>query len=236
MGIGAIYRRRVKFVLGLLPALVLTVSSLPEYYTFDARTDAETEARHRVLPLVWLVAFPQDLNKEVAPSLTRAYLTQMALRSLQNRAVVILADAGNLGALPDLVNQQVRTNEEDDLLKDPRRILFPKLIFTNPEASRSLGRVSLHQLVRERDVEINAELVAIGNDSKALAPPTESEKAAAAAPPPDASTPPPAASDADASASSTENTVLYVAGGVCLVLIVGVWMRASARRDTTFRP
>jgi hypothetical protein len=225
----------VKFLLGLLPALVFSVSSFPEYYSLDARTDAETEARHRVLPLVWLVAFPQDLKKEVAPSITRAYLTQMALRSLHNRAVVILADAGNLGALPDLVAKQVRTNEEDDLLKNPR-LFFPKLIFTNPEASRPLGRVSFRQLVRERDVEINAELVAIGNDSKALAPPSASEQAAASSPPPDASVPSPATTTPDASTSSTGDTLLYAVGGVCLVLIVGVWMRASARQDTTFRP
>jgi hypothetical protein len=222
--------------------LLLSISTLagwayPDYYQLEDRDKAQAEARQRMLPLVWLVAFPNDLTKPTGSYLTRAYITQMALTSLEGRAVIITADANQLGSLPALIQKEVRTNERDDVLKNPR-VYYPKLIFTNPEATKSLGRVSCRQLVRERDVEINVELLTIGNDPIALAKPT-AEEIAASASTPDAPTT--AATlettpTAAAPASSWSDILLESSIGVCIVVIFVIWMRVSARSDPSFRP
>jgi hypothetical protein len=213
-------------IISLLPAQAAP-DVYPDYYTLADHDKAQAEARQRTLPLVWLIAHPTDLDTPASTTQLRPFLTQMALKTLAGHAVIILVNVDLLSHLPDLIARQVRTNEQDDLLRHAL-LLVPKLIFTNPEATKPLGRVSALQLWREHDVEINVLLLEISHDPTALVPPTPEEIAAAANQPasPTAHPAPP-----DIGTWTTEDIILYSALGICVVVILFVIMRARTRTD-----
>lgn len=142
----------------------------PAYYDIADHDWAQKEARQRMLPLAWVGGFPEDLNIGIPRVGSPADLEQMALFTLRDNAVIIFFDGRYMGPVPPIVHAQFHIHDDDSL---PPNIswLVPKVVFTNPEVTRVLGRVSFTQMKRNRDAALNSALQLIRNNPTALALP-----------------------------------------------------------------
>jgi hypothetical protein len=145
--------------------------AFPSYYDIANHDQAQAEARQRKLPLAWLGGFPEDLNVNGPRPGSQADLEQMALATLQDNAVVIFFDGKNMAPVPDLVHAQFHI-QDDGPLPNGANWVTPKVVFTNPEVTQILGRVSAKEMGIGRDVPLNSALQIIRNNPMALAPPS----------------------------------------------------------------
>jgi hypothetical protein len=178
---------------------VVRAQSYPQYYDIADRDKAQAEAQTRHLPLAWLGGFHKDLADTNAENGSEAELTQMALSNLQGQVVVIFFEGSNMAPVPDIVHAQDHI-ADDGPLGGGASWLAPKIVFTNPQVTRILGRVSETQMKADRESAITAMMQTIGHNPAALqtdAAPVQPAPAAApinvvapdATPPPDTATP-----------------------------------------------
>jgi hypothetical protein len=139
----------------------------PPYHDISDAKAAEAEAQTRHLPLAWVGGFNDDLKVEMPDTGSEAELTQMALSTLEDEAVVIFFDGHNMGVVPDLVHAQDHI-ADDGPLPGGASWNVPKIVFTDPAVTRALGRVSATQLVKDRDTAIKTALAAIRANPNAL--------------------------------------------------------------------
>lgn len=190
--------------------------AFPAYYDISEHDKAQAEARQRNLPLAWLGSFPECLTEGAPNPGSIADLTQMALATLQDHAVVIFFDGRNMAPVPAIIHAQYHI-QDDGPLPGGAAWTSPKVVFSNPEVTKILGRVSYTQMSASRDIPLNSALQVIRNDSTALTPPP--------------STPQPDVAAANASASgktdplNTVDSALSVMGWLSdnsLYLIIGL--------------
>ena len=133
------------------------------YYSFAERTDAQALARQRHWPLAWLASI--SLFATENPSINPAAdATQMAIRVLKSRVVIIFIDGnGELDALPDPVRDQLFI-PDDNPMPAGHHYWSPKVVFSNPDATRTLGRVCYTQMKAEGEAAIDAALSAFPKD------------------------------------------------------------------------
>jgi hypothetical protein len=110
----------------------------------------------------------------------------MALATLQGNAVIIFFDGSNMTPVPWLVHAQFHI-QDDGPLPGGAAWEVPKIVFTNPEVTKILGRVSATQMGAQREAAIYPVLQAIRDDPTAMLVPPPPP------PPPPPSTNPPSA-------------------------------------------
>jgi hypothetical protein len=141
--------------------------AFPEYYGIPDLAKAQAEARQRNLPLAWLGSFREDLAVGAPEPGSVADLTQMALATLQGNAVVVFFDGRNMDPVPALIHAQFHLHD-DAPLSGAADWISPKVVFSNADVSKILGRVSYTQMKAERDVPLNSAIQVIRNDPTAL--------------------------------------------------------------------
>jgi len=142
----------------------------PAYYDITEHDQAQAEARQRSLPLAWLGGFPEDLNIGSPRPDSQADLEQMALATLRDNAVIIFFDGRNMAPVPPIVHAQFHI-QDDGPLPNGASWVTPKVVFTNPEVTQILGRVSATDMHAERDAALISALQIIRNNPTALALP-----------------------------------------------------------------
>jgi hypothetical protein len=180
--------------------------AFPPYHDIADTPAAQAEARQRNLPLAYLGGFSEDLTVSAPDPGTAGDLAQMALATLQGRAVVIFFDGHNMGPVPAIIHAQYHIHD-DGPLDGTAAWLRPKVVFSNADITRILGRVSWTQMSAGRDTPLNSALQKIETDPTALVP----------APPPPPLLPDSTATDNSnldngAPESSLANTVASVTG------------------------
>ena len=157
----------VVFLAGVAPSFA---GAFPEYYYISDQAKAQAEARQRNLPLAWLGSFPECLTVVAPEPGSINDLTQMALATLQGNAVVIFFDGRNMAPVPILIHAQYHI-QDDGPLPNGAAWTSPKVVFSNPEVTKVLGRVSYTQMKADREIPLNSALQVIRNDPTALEPP-----------------------------------------------------------------
>jgi len=163
------------------------------YYSFASRAEAQAVARQMHWPLAWLAS---QLDYSTAdPQLNPwADLTQMALSDLKSHAIIIFIDNnGELGDLPAPVRDQLFILD-DGPIPGGHHFEAPKIVLSNPDATKIFGRASFTQMKADGVGPIDKVLQSIANDpvDQAL---LNGQTASASAPPssPPATIPVPAA-------------------------------------------
>ncbi len=137
----------------LLLALVFTASLARAYPPFHEITDipaAQAEAKERGLPLAFLGVVPGVLDKPSPEYNSEDELAKMALIALQGRAVVITLDGRTMAGVPAIVHAQFHIMD-DGPLQGGGAWIIPKVVFADPEITKTLGRVSHTQMAAGRE-------------------------------------------------------------------------------------
>jgi hypothetical protein len=172
----------VFFITGLTATLA---AAFPEYYSPNTLSQAQAEARQRNLPLAWVGSNPAFLTVGAPDSGSAADLTQMAMDTLRGNAVIVFFDGRSMTLVPDIVHAQYHLHDDGKAAGNADWV-SPKVVFSNPDVTKILGRVSYTQMKDERDIPLNSMLQIIRNDPSALTsapiPAAASGPAPAAAP------------------------------------------------------
>jgi len=133
------------------------------FYSFAERADAQALARQRHWPLAWLCSMPIYMTED--PSLDpEAEATQMAFNHLKSQVVIIFVNgSADFGASPVPVHDQFIIMD-DGPVPGGHHFLAPKVVFSNPDATRTLGRVCYTQMKAAGEVAIDAVLSAFPKD------------------------------------------------------------------------
>ncbi len=145
------------FIFLLASSVAPLAQAFPQYYDIKEHDQAQAEARQRNLPLAWLGGFPEDLNMAYVRPGGQADLEQMAMATLQNNCVIIFFDGRNMAPVPPIVHAQFHI-QDDGPLPDGANWVTPKVVFTNPEVTQILGRVSAKEMGQDRDAALNSAL------------------------------------------------------------------------------
>jgi len=150
----------------LINGLGSVAEAYQQYYDIAQLEQAQTEAGQRHLPMAWLGSLPANSNTGDS----KALATQTALTILQNQAVVILLDSEKMATVPKVVRTEFEKVDDGPQLKGPSWV-SPKVVFTDPEVTKAIGRVSYTQMSGEgTDIAINSALQIIRNTKDALEP------------------------------------------------------------------
>jgi hypothetical protein len=142
--------------------------AFPEYYSPNTLSQAQAEARQRNLPLAWVGSNPAFLTVGAPDPGSAADLTQMAMDTLRGNAVIVFFDGRSMTLVPDLVHAQYHIHD-DGKEAGTADWVSPKVVFSNPDVTKILGRVSYTQMKTDRDIPLNSMLQIIRNDPNALA-------------------------------------------------------------------
>ena len=163
-------------LLALLFITPVAAQSYPPYHDISDRQAAQAEAQTRHLPLAWLGGFQVDLKMDMPETGSQAELTQLALSSLEDHAVVVFFEGSNMGPVPAIVHAQDHI-ADDGTLPGGAAWNAPKIVFTDSAVTHTLGRVSATQMAADRDMPISKALAAIRSNPFALdALPTPGER------------------------------------------------------------
>ena len=150
------------------------------YYSFAELTDAQTAARQLNWPLAWICAWPPDLSNTSSVPNSEADLTQRSMNFLKTHAVVIfLSGADDLNKTSTIVRDQQFYQMDDGPIPGGHHFNVPKIVFTDAEISKPLGRVSHSELMASGEAAIEAVVSAIENGTT---PPVPVPPAPTAAP------------------------------------------------------
>jgi hypothetical protein len=214
----------VRMQLFIILTLIFTgpfAQGFPAYYDISEHEKAQAEARQRNLPLAWLGGYPEVLSMSTTRSGSLGDVQQMAMATLQNNAVIIFFDGANMAPVPAIVHAQIHIHDDGNLLggADWNR---PKVVFTNPEVTQVLGRVSETDMYAEREAALNSALQIIRNNPMALALPG----APSASPAANTVTPGPDKSEAVSGLSMAGNGIDFLNQYGFYVALVGVGLVA----------
>lgn len=115
------------------------------YYTMANQADAQAVAQQMQWPLAWVSSRKEDLLANATQD-DETLLTQLALNYLKDKAIIIFLDNNNeIGQTPAIVHHQF-SQYDDGAAAKGANYLAPKVVFSTPDASRTLGRVSFTQM------------------------------------------------------------------------------------------
>ena len=124
-------------------------------FTTREQDRAEDRAKEENLPIAWVCSTSEIIaDKDPRKTWTGSShdLTKMAMSTLHegdDSCVVVFINGGEeLRQCPHLVFSEVTTQDPDS---GQFRYYYPKIVFTNPDASVFLGKVTCGQLEKERD-------------------------------------------------------------------------------------
>jgi hypothetical protein len=142
------------------------------YYTLDQVADAQAAARALHWPLAWMCSFLPELSVANPRMNTGTELTQMSLNYLKTRAVVIFVNGND--ELQKLTWPVVRERQffkfDDGAVPGGHHFMELKIVFTDAEIRKPLGRVSYTEMFSSREAAIDAVLNAIANNTPAPEP------------------------------------------------------------------
>lgn len=141
--------------------------AFPPYYDVTQIDEAKVAARQRTLPLAWMGISPHELDGSTNGSF--GHISQALLPILSDRTVVILFEGPQSNRVPPDIYAQFALMD-DGVLPNGHHWNSPKVVFTNPEGTKILGRISNTQMQRDGiDVAVSSALQIIRNDDAALA-------------------------------------------------------------------
>lgn len=216
--------KRILAALLFLPLLGVAAHAYPQYYDISDTPKAQAEARQRHLPIAYLGSWPQALTDSPDPG-SVADLTQMALATLRDKAVIIFFDGANMAPVPALVHAQYHIHDDGDL-PDGAAWQSPKIVFTDPDITKILGRVSATQMHSGRDIPLTAALQTIHNDPTALAQPGASAPAAATSP-----SGPDTVGNVISIVAWINDNILYLVMGALLLVALAFFALAGRKRE-----
>ena len=115
------------------------------YYTMANQADAQAVAQQMQWPLAWVSSRKEDLLANATQD-DETLLTQLALNYLKDKAIIIFLDNNNeIGQTPAIVHHQF-SQYDDGAAAKGANYLAPKVVFSTPDAGRTLGRVSFTQM------------------------------------------------------------------------------------------
>jgi hypothetical protein len=157
-------------------AAMTLARAYPPYHDISDTAAAQAEARERGLPIAYVGTYPSCLTDAPGANVN-SDLTQMALTTLQGRAVVITFDGNNMAVVPLMIHMQYH-QPDDGPLDGGAAWIVPKIVFTDPGITKPLGRVWYKQMAADREAPIESALDAIKSNPKALTPRPKPEFAA----------------------------------------------------------
>ena len=133
-----------------------------DYYTMDKADKASVVAEAEGLPLAWVFGYQEDLAPDPgqSPQSTNG-LTQMALSTLQGKAVVVFATDLNSKFLPAKVHEQL-FHLDDGPIPGGHHFISPKIVFLSGDGTKVLGRVWFTKMKAEGAGAIGAALGSLG--------------------------------------------------------------------------
>ena len=145
------------------------LSHADPYYMMANQAQAQAEAREKHLPLAWLSTDISDLSDGSPRPGGRADLAQMAIATLQGRAVIIIVNGNaDMPQTPAIVHHQFSALDDTGL---PPGVNYfqPKIVFSDPNATKTLGRVWATEMHTDRTIPIESAFQVIKNDPDAQA-------------------------------------------------------------------
>jgi hypothetical protein len=150
------------------------------YYRLASLEDAKAAARELHWPLAWMCGDLQALNETNPAPNSEGDLTQMALNELKSQTVVIFLDGnGDLAQAAPVLLQQF-FQYDDGPVPGGHHFFGPKIVFSDDEVTKALGRVSSTQMKATREVAIASVVAAIENGTPVPTPSTNAPAGTAA--------------------------------------------------------
>jgi hypothetical protein len=138
------------------------------FYRLPELADAKAAARQLHWPLAWVCGDLSSLSVSQPSPGTSDDLMQMSVDYLKSRAVVIFLDGNTeLVQAPPAALQQFY-HLDDGTIPGGHHFYSPKIVFTDPEGRKQLGRVWYTEMKTGRETEIEVVLDAIAADPAAL--------------------------------------------------------------------
>ena len=115
------------------------------YYTMANQADAQAVAQQMQWPLAWVSSRKEDLLANAVQD-DETSLTHLALDYLKDKSIIIFFDGNQeMGQAPAIVHHQF-SQYDDGAAAGGANYVPPKVVFSTPDASRTLGRVSFTQM------------------------------------------------------------------------------------------
>jgi len=143
-------------------------------YSFSDRFVACAMAQQLHRPLAWLAVDPKSLTLSSPPIDSEADLAQMAVAHIKFESIIILIDdPSELDILTPAIHDQFLVSDDGPL---PAHQLYatPKIVFSTPDASTFIGRVSFSRMKSDRESAIDTVLT--HTVPATLTPPTLAEQ------------------------------------------------------------
>jgi hypothetical protein len=143
------------------------------YYSLTALAEAQGVARQLRKPIAWMCANLDALQTANPPTDSEGDLAQMALNHLKSRAVVVFLNSNaDLGLVTPFIREQQFYQLDDGPIPGGHHFYGPKIVFTDADITKALGRVSFTQMKAARELAIDEVLDAIPKEAAAAAAPS----------------------------------------------------------------
>jgi hypothetical protein len=179
------------------------------FYKFADRAEAQNLARQMHWPVAWMDTRLPELSTANPVPDSEDDMSQRAINHLKSHTIIIVADGNNdLGSLPPIVLAQFFVLD-DGPMPGGHHFYGPKIVFSDPDVTKTFGRISHTQIKTNGDAAFVEGLAAIPTDwagSPSVTPPPFTPPAKTASAPPAPTSPATASSSASTPAVSPPPT------------------------------
>jgi hypothetical protein len=131
------------------------------YYRLTALEEAKATARQLHWPLAWICGHLEALTPTEPEPDSEDDISQMAMRVLGTQAVVIFLDGNeDLQQVPPVLLDQY-FHFDDGPVPGGHHFFAPKIVFSDPDAARPLGRVTFTEMKASREKVLQDAIAAI---------------------------------------------------------------------------
>jgi hypothetical protein len=132
------------------------------YYALTSLADAQAAARQLHWPIAWICSDLPTLTTTDATPNSEDDLTQRAVNHLKTQAVIVFLDGNtDLGKVPAVLLKDGFFQMDDGPVPDGHHFYPPKIVFSDPDGTKCLGRVSSTQLKATGEAAIDNVLTTI---------------------------------------------------------------------------
>jgi hypothetical protein len=141
------------------------------FYPLSALADAQAAARDLRWPLAWICGSSADQGVASPAPGSDADLQQMAIDYLKSRAVVVFLNGDeDLNKVSPVVREQQFFQMDDGPIPGGHHFYGPKVVFTDPDIRKPLGRVSHTEMAAYGTNAIQETILAIENNETPSTP------------------------------------------------------------------
>jgi len=127
------------------------------YYSFAELAEAQSAARQLNWPLAWICSDLSVLSVPSPATGSDADLTQLEMNYLKSRAVIIFLNGNeDLDKTSPVVRDQQFYRMDDGPIPGGHHFYSPKVVFTDPNITHPLGRVSHTDVISGRSAALEA--------------------------------------------------------------------------------